>query len=264
MSYDYILYEISDGIATITFNRPDKMNAMLEEMGSEIDDATNRARDDEGVRVLMITGAGKGFCAGADVSRLFRQADGTGLVHALKKPAAPVGQWSSNIYNFPKPTIAAVNGIAAGAGFSLALACDLRIASDQARMSAAWIARGIPPDTGSTWLLPRLIGLSKACEVLYLGKTLDPQEALELGIFNRVVPGDSLQKEARQLAAAIAAGPPLSLEFTKRGLKRAMESTLAEALDFETYAQRVCFETEDFKEGVRAFQEKRQPKFQGR
>ncbi len=263
MAYTYLLYEAGDGVATITLNRPDRMNALLEEMQPELLDALARARADDAVRVLVVTGAGKAFCSGADVSRLDRQVAG-GSAHALKRPTEPVGGFLLPLYEFPKPTIASLNGPAAGAGVSLALACELRVASETARLVPAWVARGIAPDGGTTWALPRIVGAAKAAEILYTAKALEPREALELGIYNRVVPPERLAEATRELAQAIAQGPPVAIELTKQALQRGARTSLAEALDFETHAQQVCFSTGDFKEAIAAYREKREPGFSGR
>jgi 2-(1,2-epoxy-1,2-dihydrophenyl)acetyl-CoA isomerase len=262
MGYDFIRYEVAEGVGTLTLDRPDKMNAILEEQQPEIRDAIALAKQDVAVRVLVVTGSGRGFCAGADVSRLNRQAEG-GLAHALKPPTDPVGAFIGDIYAFPKPTLAVVNGLAVGAGVSLALACELRIGSTEARFVPAWLTRGIPPDTGSTWFLPRLVGMAKATEILYTARSIAADEALALGLLSRVVAPEELAGATRELAGAVAKGPPLALRFTKRGLQRGHDSTLAEALDYETYAQQVCFASEDFTEGMAAFWEKRAPEFKG-
>ncbi|MEE9285284.1 MAG: enoyl-CoA hydratase-related protein [Dehalococcoidia bacterium] len=263
MRYDYILYDVEEGVATLTLNRPDKLNSLLEEMQPELLDALRRARDDDDVRALVLTGAGRAFCAGADVARLNRQMEG-GSAHELKKPTEPVGGFLLPLYEFPKPTIASLNGPAVGAGVSLALACEMRVGSDQARLMPAWVARGLAPDGGTTWLLPRLVGVAKAVELLYTAKALEAEEALRLGIYNRVVPHQQLPDATRELAQAIAQGPPVAIEFTKRAVYRGLNSSLADALDYETHAQYACFSTADFKEAITAFREKRDPHFAGR
>ncbi len=258
------MYDAKNGVATVTLNRPDKLNALLEEMWKEMLGAIDEADKDESVRVLVLTGAGRAFCAGADVARLVRQAEGTGLVHEHKKATAPVGEWAQRIYEFPKPTIAAVNGIAAGAGFPLALACDIRIASEAAKFSAAWLSRGLPPDGGTTYLLPRIVGVSKSCELLYTGATITAKEAQQLGMVSSVVPADKLMETVSALAAKIASGPPIAMEFTKKAIYRNLTEDIESSLHYETHMQLVCFGTEDFKEGVKSFQEKRSPSFKGK
>lgn len=263
MTYQYILYAVADGVATITLNRPEKLNALLEETQPEFIDAMQRARTDTDVRVLVVTGAGRAFCSGADVARLNRQMEG-GSAHELKKPTEPVGAFLIPLHEFPKPTIASVNGLAVGAGVSMALACEMRIASDRARLVPAWVSRGLAPDAGATWFLPRIVGVAKAVELLYTAKPLEAQEALSLGIYNRVVEHSRLGEATLELAHAIAKGPPVAIEFTKRAVHRGLTKTLADAMDYETHAQYTCFATDDFKEAVTAFREKREPHFTGR
>ena len=265
MDYSSVTYDVSEGVALLTLNRPDKLNAFTVDMVAEIEDAVARAKADQGARVLMITGAGRGFCAGADVTAVAEQTPDTGGPAPLpERPTRPVGEFVISIYEFPRPTIAAVNGVAAGAGISIALACDIRIGSEAATLAAGWSALGIVPDAGASWLLPRTVGVSRACELLYTGRHLDAREALQWGLYSRVTAVEEFPSAARELAQSIASGPPVALEFTKTGIKRAADIRLPVALDFETRAQRTCFQTQDFKEGVASFRDKRAPNFQGR
>lgn len=262
MDYQYLLYEVKSGVATITLNRPEKLNALLEEMQPELVDALKQAAKDDNVRVLVLTGAGRAFCAGIDVGRLEQQAAG-GSIFKLKKVTAPAGYFVLDLVNFPKPTIAAVNGPAVGAGLSLAIACEIRIAAEGARLVPAWVARGIPPDVGTTWLLPRIVGPARAAEIVYTARPIEPKDALAMGLYNRVVPADQLAATVADLAGAIAANPPVAVEFAKRAMQRAAATSLAEAVDYETYIQRVSFDTADYKEAIAAFLQKRPPSFKG-
>ena len=260
-----IIYEKKDRVATITLNRPDRMNALGGTLSLELGEALEEANSDAEVGALVITGAGKGFCSGADLTSLGGTSEqvGRGLVH--RSPAAGgLRSTALQLENFEKPSIAAVNGAAVGAGLSLALACDIRIASDRARFSQIFIKRGLVPDTGSTYFLPRVVGLAKACEMALTGDFLDAEQARECGLVSRVVPHDNLMREVRELAVRIAAGPPVAVKLTKRLLYRGAVSDLDSALELEGYFQGVCFGTEDFREGIAAFLEKREPEFKGK
>lgn len=265
MKYEAIIYEKKDWIATITLNRPARMNALGGSMGIELEQALEDSNSDDEVRALIITGAGRGFCAGADLTTLGPTADKVGKALVSRSPSAGgIRAFARQLQNFEKPTIAAVNGAAVGGGLSLALACDIRIASDRARFSQIFIRRGLVPDTGSTYLLPRVVGMARACEMVFTGDILDAEQAKEFGLVSRVVPHDELIGEARKLAGKIAAGPPLAMKFAKRAIYKGAISDLDSALEFEGYMQGLCFNTEDFREGVDAFLEKREPEFKGR
>lgn len=265
MAYETIIYEKETGIATLTFNRPHVMNATNYLMNTEMRAAVAEARDDDEVRVLIITGAGRGFCSGADVTGLVDTFADSPWRLTAKSPAA--GGIRSNTFQlrvFEKPIIAAVNGPAAGAGFSIALACDIRIASDRASFSQAFIRRGLVPDTGSTYFLSRTVGMAKACEMVFTGEAMNAEQAKEYGLVSRVVPHDELMPVVREMAAKIAAGPPIAMKLAKRAMYRGATTDLASALEFEGYMQGICFGTEDFKEGASAFLEKREPRFKGK
>lgn len=265
MKGDTIVYEKEDRVATITLNRPEKMNAIGGTMSAELEQAFEEANQDDAVGALIITGAGKGFCSGADVSTLGGTAGQVSRGLVARSPAAGgIRSFARQLQNFEKPTIAAVNGAAAGAGLSLALACDIRIASDRARFSQIFIKRGLVPDTGSSYFLPRAVGMARAFEMVFTGDILDAEQAKEYGLVSRVVPHDDLMREAKALAARIAAGPPIALKLAKRALHRGATTDLAAALEFEGYLQGICLGTEDFKEGVASFLEKREPKFTGK
>ncbi|MEE8374561.1 MAG: enoyl-CoA hydratase [Dehalococcoidia bacterium] len=261
MSVEGLIFTRKDGIATITFDRPAKLNAVTEAMRTEVHRIATELRTDDEVKALIITGTGKAFSTGADASELTADYSGPIEPYILKRP---MGWWILPVRNFPKPTIAAIPGIVAGVTFSLALACDFRIASEKAKFSMVFIKRGLVPDGGATYYLPRMVGTSKALELMLSGDTFDAQEAERLGLVNRVVPHEQLMDAARELATKIANGPSVAIELTKRGVYRGVQNDLEPQLEFETLAQRICFQTEDFKEGITSFLEKREPKFKGR
>jgi len=261
MAVEGLIFTKEEGIATITFNRPERLNAVTEAMRTEVHRIATELRGDEGVKVLIITGAGEAFSTGADASELTADYSGPIEPHVLKRP---FGWWILPVRYFPKPTIAAIPGIVAGVTFSLALSCDFRIASEKAKFSMVFVKRGLVPDGGATYYLPRMVGTSKALELMLLGDTFDAKEAERLGLVNKVVPHGELMKVTRELATKIARGPSVAVDLIKRGVHKGAVGDLESQLDFETLAQRICFQTEDFKEGITSFLEKREPKFKGR
>jgi 2-(1,2-epoxy-1,2-dihydrophenyl)acetyl-CoA isomerase len=259
-----LLYDVQDGVATLTLNRPERLNALGDTLRDDMYDAVTKSAADEAVRVLVITGAGRGFCSGGDVKSMSERDKGT-LESPFSEKFAPIrDRIVLALRDCPKPIIAAVNGAAAGAGMSLALACDMRIASTAAKFAQAFVKRGLHPDWGSTYFLPRVVGMAKACELIFTGETIDAAEALKLGIVNAVTSPEELMNETYKLAKKIAAGPPIAIQLSKRALYHNEEVDLRAALEFESFAQNVTKETEDVKEGVKAFMEKRAPVFRGR
>lgn len=257
-----VLAEVSEQIGTLTLNRPERLNAFDGTMRDEMPDALERLAADADVRAIIITGAGRGFCAGADLDYLGRLIEERNLDEAAKLLQAGRRAITA-IRRAPKPVIAAVNGPAAGGGANLALACDIRIASDRASIGETFGRVGLHPDWGGTYFLPRLVGPAKAAELIFSGDIIDAQEAHRLGIFDRVVPHDRLMAETRGLARQLAARPPRALALAKEALNKSLGATLEEMLEFELRAQTECFASEDAREGVRAFLEKREPKFRG-
>lgn len=263
MTYQCLLYDVHDRIATLTLNRPERLNALSDALRDDLFDAVTKSASDSNVGVLVITGAGRGFCSGGDVKSMSER-DQAGHPPTTSERLAPMrDRIILAMRDCPKPVIAAVNGAAAGAGMNLALACDMRIASAAAKFSQAFVKRGIPPDWGGSYFLPRVVGTAKACELIFTGETIDAAEALKLGIVNAVVAPDELMAETYKLARKIAAGPPVAIQLSKRAIHHNQNVDLRAALEFETFAQNVCKDTEDAKEGVRAFVEKRAPVFRG-
>ena len=263
MTYKCLLYEVKDRIATLTLNRPERLNALGDTLREDFYDAITRSAADPDVGVLVVTGAGRGFCSGGDVKSMSER-EGAAAPPASEKYAPIRDRAILAMRDCPKPVIAAINGAAAGAGMNLALACDMRIASTAAKFSQAFVKRGIAPDWGGSWFLPRIVGTAKAFELVFTGDTIDAAEALKLGIVNAVVAPEALMAETYKLARKIADGPPIAIAISKRAILHNQDVDLRAGLEFETFAQNICRETEDSKEGVRAFLEKRAPVFRGR
>jgi 2-(1,2-epoxy-1,2-dihydrophenyl)acetyl-CoA isomerase len=271
MATDHLLSELRNGVLTLTMNRPEKLNAMSNEMMPAMLEELTRASADPQVRAVVLTGAGRGFCAGGDVGGM-NQANTQAQTGAAPPPSLEESvsrlrrseQASALLYEMPKVTIAAVNGPAAGAGLSLAMACDVRIASDVARFGTAFAKVGFSGDFGGTYLLTRLVGSAKARELYFMADVFDAQEALRIGLVNRVVPAASFKEEVEKLAMRIAAGPQIAYSYMKANLNAALNSNLAAILDREALGQSLTGRTQDHREAAKAFVEKREPKFQGR
>jgi len=263
MSWEYILLEKQDGVATITLNRPEKYNAFAGRMRQEIVEAIDNVALDRDARVVVITGAGKAFCVGGDVNEFV-----SGTTQALEQHVSnerhAMCKAALTINTMEKPVIASVNGVAAGGGCNLALACDIRIASEKARFGQVFVRRGVHPDWGGIYFLPRLVGYSKAAELIFSGEVVGAEEALKIGMVNKVVPHEELAGATRELADRIAKNAPIPIAFAKRGLQNFGKWDLAQALDYEAYVLEVCKQSEDFMEGFSSFLEKREPVFKGR
>jgi 2-(1,2-epoxy-1,2-dihydrophenyl)acetyl-CoA isomerase len=254
-----LLVEETDGVEIVTLNRPDALNSFNAAMKQELADVLKAATRDASVRCLIVTGAGRAFCAGQDLKE--RQGPGaTDLAAELRDRYNPIIR---SLRRLEKPIIAAVNGVAAGAGCSLALACDIVIASQSASFIEVFTKVGLVPDTGSSWFLPRLVGYARAAEMVFTADPVDAATAERIWLVNRVVPPEQLMSEARALAQRLAQAPPLALALAKRALNRALESDLDSALDHEAQLQGIAGRSLDHAEGVAAFVEKRPPRFTG-
>jgi 2-(1,2-epoxy-1,2-dihydrophenyl)acetyl-CoA isomerase len=262
--YKCLLYEVKDSIATLTLNRPERLNALGDTLRDDLYAAVLRASQDAAIRVMVVTGSGKGFCAGGDVKAMNEVKEGRAERPLIDKVAPLRDRVLLAMRDAPQPIIAAVNGAAAGAGMNLALGCDIRLASTSAKFTQAFVKRGLHPDWGGTYFLPRLVGMAKACELIFTGDVIDAQEALRLGVVSAVHPPEELMPAAYELARKIAAGPPIAIRLAKRALYHSQDVDLRAALEFETFAQNIASETEDAREGIRAFVEKRPAAFKGR
>jgi len=260
--YEHILVSQADCIATITLNRPDKLNAFIGHMRRDLAEALEQAGSDRSVRVVIVTGAGRAFCAGGDIAfmaELMKRRD----VEEFSRILGAGRRVITAIRQMTKPVIASINGPASGAGCNLAFACDLRIASNTATFSQSFTKVGLHPDWGGTYFLPRFVTPNKACEMFFLGEAIDAAEAERLGIVNQVVAPEDLESATLQLAERLRAAPPIALAAAKHAVYMSEVAELEEMLRYETEAQLRCFESDDGLEGVRAFLEKREPKFTG-
>jgi 2-(1,2-epoxy-1,2-dihydrophenyl)acetyl-CoA isomerase len=266
MTYNNVLYEKKGSIAVLTLNRPEKLNAATDLMYEELLDCFERAEGDEDVRVLVVTGTGKAFCAGADLKQRFLpkvEQRKKGLLKDVTEEFSECGALA--LSRIRKVTIAAVNGLASGVGSTLALGCDIRMASEKARFGFPFLRVGLLPEFGSSYYLPRLVGIGKACELIFTGQTVDAQEAKEIGLVNRVVAPEKLMEETFAMADKIVRMPPLALMMSKRALYQGMRTPdLASQLQYEALALVHLFGTADHEEGVKSFLEKREPVFKGR
>jgi 2-(1,2-epoxy-1,2-dihydrophenyl)acetyl-CoA isomerase len=262
--FETLTVESEERVCTITLNRPETYNAFSDQLTYELQDALKAAERDRAVGAIIITGAGKAFCSGQDIAELKEKYVPGYVPHLgndIRRRYNPIAQ---RLREMDKPVIAAVNGVAAGAGMSLALACDMRIASDGASFLAAFINVGLVPDTAATFTLPRLVGLGKAMELCLTGDKISAEEALRIGLVNRVVPAEDLVKESRRLAERLAALPGRGIALIKRLLNRSFDNDLVGQLKAEGFAQETAGLTEDHTEGVVAFIEKRTPQFKGK
>lgn len=258
-SYETLQIEVEAGVAVVTLNRPDKMNPLSVQMLGELREAFTGLREDPDAKVIVVTGAGKAFCAGGDLNDML-----TGTLKLDYVSGRTLGKTIQGILGTEKPVICALNGIAAGGGAGLALACDIIYASEKARFSEIYANIGMVPDCGNLWLLPRIVGPAKAKELCFSAEIIDAQEMYRLGIAQRIFPVDELMPKTMEFARKLAAGPLLSYKLTKTFIDRGWGMSLEQFYDFEALGLEVVMQSEDFKEGVAAFVEKRKPVYQGK
>ena len=256
--YETLIVDEADRVVTITMNRPRRKNAANSVMWEELSDVVRALHSADDVRAVILTGAGGDFCSGADVSG--EETRSRHMLHSMRH----IGDLCLSLQRLAQPTVAKVRGVAAGAGLNMALACDMVIAAEDARFSEIFARRGLVVDFGGSWLLPRLVGMHRAKELVLLADIIDAAEADRIGLVNRVVPEAELDDTVDSIAARLAAGPPIALAMSKRLLNNSFDVTLEQALDDEGLAQTVTFSTEDVAEAMGAFIDKRDPVFRGR
>ena len=261
MPYTTILTDLADGVFTLTFNRPEVLNAFNDQQAEEVQEALKKAERDDAARCLVLTGAGKGFCAGQDLGALKGRSDSVSFREHLGHTYNPI---VSKLRSIEKPVIGQINGAAAGAGLGLALACDLRYAAAGAKFRMAFSGIGLAPDSGTSFFLPRLIGYARAYELAITNNPITSEQALAWGMVNAVFPAEELAAATRELAVKLAQLPTKAFGLTKRAMNKAYQLTLDEALDYEAHLQEIAGHTADYTEGVGAFLEKRSPKFIGK
>lgn len=276
MEFQTIILEKKDKIATITLNRPEALNAVSEQLVNELGDAIADVGDDDNVRVLLIKGAGRAFCAGGDFN-YEKVRSGEIAIEDLKVwpevekqvargkiPPKPQRRVILGLQNLDKPTIAVIHGFAAGLGFDIALACDMRIGSPKAKFTIGYTTAGVPPDSGGAWLMPRVIGLGKTLEFIFTGDICDAEEAYRIGLLNRLVPVEQLEEETLKLAQKIASGSPIAFRLSKLLVYKGLGMDLDTALAFAMATVSIATSSEDFKEAIKSFAEKKMPVFKDR
>lgn len=259
MSYQFLKYSVDSGVATITLNRPDVYNALNDEITYEFQAALKEVAKDNNVRVVVLTGEGKAFCSGQDLKAASGQQKRS-FMQSLHKRYNPI---VSAMRSLPKPIVCRLNGVAAGAGCSLALACDIIVAAEEATLIEVFINIGLVPDSGSSYFLPRLVGMAKAFEMCSMGSRVKATEAATLGLINKVVPANQLDEAVKSYTDYYATAPTKSIGLIKKMLAKSATSTLDEMLEYEAYCQEIAGTSNDYKEGVSAFLEKRKPNFKG-
>lgn len=260
MEYKFLKYSLEGGAATITLNRPEVYNALNDEITFELQDAFKAVAKDDTVRTIVLTGEGKAFCSGQDLKSSASQKNRS-FHDSLHKRYNPIIRAMRNL---PKPIVCRLNGVAAGAGCSIALACDIIVAAEEATLIEVFVNIGLVPDSGSSWFLPRLVGNAKAFELCALGNKVKASDALQLGLVNKVVPMELLDKTVMEYVSYFATAPTKAIGLIKKMLQKSATSSLDEMLDYEAYCQEIAGRSDDHKEGVIAFTEKRKPNFTGK
>ncbi|MBI2761445.1 MAG: enoyl-CoA hydratase/isomerase family protein [Chloroflexi bacterium] len=256
-----VLTDVRDSVLTVTISRPERLNAVDRATAADLRDALVAAREDDTIRAVVLTGTGRGFCTGADLAA---GSDQPRMTRTVKK--TPLNEWNQvtkAIDEMDKPVIAAVNGMAVGAGLSFATACDRRIAAASARFAAIFVRRGLVPDAGMTYFLPRLVGIPAATDLVMTGALIDAQRALQIGLVDEVCPDDELTDRVQSYAAGLAAGASVAIDLARRAVRRSLERDLDAAISYEAWAQSAVGSTADVKEGIQAFLQKREPRFRG-
>jgi len=263
MTQSHIIFEVSDHIGKVTLNRPDLKNALSPDLMAELGAVIKTVSEDKQIRVLIITGAGDAFSGGGDVNRLLedRKKSSSEIREFLKKL---YGGGALSLRTLEIPVIGAINGAAVGAGFELLLHCDFRIAADTAKMGPIWARISTIPALGGMFLLPRIVGLGRATQMMMLGEVIDAAEAYRIGLVNSVVPKNDLESASLDLARRLARGASAAISIIKNGINRGLDGTLMNEIDYAIYMQSICMKMEDCEEGIRAFKEKRKPQFKGR
>jgi enoyl-CoA hydratase/carnithine racemase len=256
---DQVLYDVAEGIATITLNRPDRQNTITRPMLAAFSKRLVQANADPEVRVVIVTGAGRFFCAGLDLR------GGSGIGEGRHAPTLDLREAPPTVlHHMDKPTLCALNGSSAGYGMDMALGCDIRVMAAEAKMAAAFTARGVVPESGGTWLLPRMLGWARAAELIFTGRTLDAAQCLELGLVSHVVPADQVMARTRELALEMSANAPLAVQAAKRMMRMSANENFTDHVHHVYLQLLPLFQSEDFKEGMAAFMEKRPARFTGR
>jgi 2-(1,2-epoxy-1,2-dihydrophenyl)acetyl-CoA isomerase len=263
MQFQNIMYEKFEKVARITLNRPDVKNALNIPILQDIASAVEDVKKDDNIKILVITGVGDVFSSGGDVNFVYEACDKS-LMEIRNILKENYGAAALSLRTLEKPVIGAINGAAMGAGFDFSLHFDLRIASEAAVFGSIWIRIATIPALGGMFLLPKIIGLAKAAEMMMTGEAIDAQEALRVGLVNKVVPAEQLQDKAMELATKLSNGPSVAMSIIKQGIVRGLSGTMMGEIDWAVYMQSICFKTEDCKEGIRAFKERRKARFQGK
>ncbi|MCX5999261.1 MAG: enoyl-CoA hydratase [Chloroflexi bacterium] len=260
-----LILKMEDGLAIVTLNRPDRMNTLTEVMAREISETMDRLHSDDGVRAVLLRATGRAFCAGMDLSSQdFGGATPGDMAFITKNTVSRLNKAYLSMLGMEKPLVCAVNGVAAGGGLSMVMSSDIVVASESATFCTVAVRRGLFPDVGMNYLLPRIVGLLRAKELLFTADIIDAREAHRIGLVNRVVPDGRLDEEAATLARRLASGASRAIGLSKTAVHRGLTMDVATALQWESWGQGLCMQTEDVREGIMAFVEKRQPNFKGR